>query len=69
MFGGFIGYSGGIIILPWYIPPSKSLSGGPLTVKCHSNKLSSSGWAKYSSVASCNSWASLSNLLTAKKHS
>ena len=40
MLGGFIGYSGGSVILPWYTPPSKSESGGPRTVKCHSNKLS-----------------------------
>ena len=38
--GGFIGYSGGRVIRPWYRPPAKSLSGGPRTVKCHSNKLS-----------------------------
>jgi len=38
--GGFIGYSVGRIILPWYTPEAKSESGGPRTVKCHSNRLS-----------------------------
>ena len=38
--GGFMGYSGGRTIRPWYIPVSKSESSGPRIVKCHSNKLS-----------------------------
>lgn len=38
--GGFIGYSLGKTIRPWYIPPAKSVSGGPLNVKCHSKRLS-----------------------------
>lgn len=40
MLGGFMGYSAGSRIRPWYMPPSKSVSGGPRIVKCHSNKLS-----------------------------
>ena len=40
MLGGFIGYSGGNTMRPWYKPPSNSESAGPLIVKCHSNKLS-----------------------------
>lgn len=40
MLGGLRGYSGGSIIRPWYIPPSKSESVGPRTVKCHSKILS-----------------------------
>ena len=47
MFGGFIGYSAGSRIRPWYTPPSKSVPGGPRSVKCHSNMLSSSGSATY----------------------
>ena len=65
MLGGFKGYSGGRDIRPWYTPPSKSESAGPLTEKCHSNKLSSTGWAKYSAVGWDSSWASLINLFTA----
>lgn len=34
-------------------------------MKCHSNKLSSKGYAQYSSVASCSSCASLINRFTA----
>ena len=38
--GGLKGYSGGRMILPWYRPPSNSVSLGPRIVKCHSNILS-----------------------------
>ena len=38
--GGRNGYSVGSKILPWYIPPSNSVSGGPRMVKCHSKRLS-----------------------------
>ena len=38
--GGFMGYSGGRVMRPWYTPLAKSESGGPRTVKCHSNRLS-----------------------------
>ena len=67
MFGGFMGYSAGKMILPWYTPPSKSVSLGPRTVKCHSKRLSSSGWAWYSEVASESSWASRIRRFTAGK--
>ena len=40
MLGGFMGYCGGNVIRPWYLPPAKSLSGGPRTQKCHSKRLS-----------------------------
>ena len=40
MLGGLKGYSGGRMILPWYRPPSNSVSLGPRIVKCHSNILS-----------------------------
>ena len=66
--GGFIGYSGGRQILPWYNPPSNSVSSGPRITKCHSNKLSSSGNAMNSSGASSvslNSFASVISLRTA----
>ena len=43
MLGGENGQLSGSIIRPWYIPFSNSVSRGPLTVKCHSNKSSSMG--------------------------
>jgi hypothetical protein len=52
MSGGFMGYSGGIRIRPWNLPPSKGVSGGPAMVKCHSNsssyapQVTSAGWAQ-----------------------
>ena len=45
MLGGFMGYSVGSKMRPWYRPPSKSDPSGARIVKCHSKRLSSSGWA------------------------
>lgn len=46
--GGRSGYVGGRMIRPWYAPCSYGELGGPRMVKCHSNRLVSSGDAWYS---------------------
>lgn len=49
------GYSGGNSILPWNLPRANGVFGGPLTVKCHSNKSFSKGDAVNSGDGSDNS--------------
>ena len=38
--GGFIGYSVGKTIRPWYTPLANAVSYGPRIEKCHSNRFS-----------------------------
>lgn len=43
-----MGYAGGNVILPWYMPPAYGEgAGGPRSVKCHSCRLSSDSGAAW----------------------
>lgn len=49
--GGLNGYSEGSWILPWYIPPSNSVSVGPLIANCHSKIFSYKFYNKQANIS------------------